>query len=174
MYIMNVCVLLSTFSNIFSSETTGPIETKFHLEPPWNGGTKNSSNGPGHMTMMAAMPVYGKNLKKSSSPEPNGRWPWNLVCKHWVLKYYQVCSNDNPGLTLTYLKAKSNLVPYAFVYEKGKIMDFSETIVVYDLKLATDDRRDKKFLLTSKLCPLEVVCPLPWGYIHILNHEKIV
>ena len=27
-------------------------------------------NGPGHMTKMAAMPIYGKNLKKSSSPEP--------------------------------------------------------------------------------------------------------
>ena len=23
-----------------------------------------------HMTKMAAMPIYGKNLKKSSSPEP--------------------------------------------------------------------------------------------------------
>ena len=23
-----------------------------------------------HMTIMAAMPIYGKNLKKSSSPEP--------------------------------------------------------------------------------------------------------
>ena len=51
-------------------------------------------------------------------------------------------------------------------------MDFSETIVVYDLKLATDDRSDKKFLLTSKLCPLGAVCPLPRGYIHVLNHEK--
>ena len=28
----------------------------------------------------------------------------------------------------------------AFVWEKGKTMDFSETVVVYDLKLATDDR----------------------------------
>ena len=55
---------------------------------------------------------------------------------------------------------------------KVKTMDFSETIVVYDLKLATDDRSDKKFLLTSKLCPLGAVCPLPWGYIHVLNHEK--
>ena len=55
---------------------------------------------------------------------------------------------------------------------KGKTMDFSETIVVYDLKLATDDRSDKKFLLTSKLCPLGAVCPLPWGYIHVLNPEK--
>ena len=32
------------------------------------------------MTNMAAMPIYGKNLKKSSSPEPIDQWPWNLVC----------------------------------------------------------------------------------------------
>ena len=51
-------------------------------------------------------------------------------------------------------------------------MDFSETIVIYDLKLATVDRSDKTFLLTSKLCPLWVECPLPRGYIHVLNHEK--
>ena len=41
------------------------------------------------------------------------------------------CSNDSPGLTLTYFMARSNLVPYAFVWEKGKTMDFSETVVVY-------------------------------------------
>ena len=64
------------------------------------------------------------------------------------------------------------MVPYAFVWEKGKTMDFSETIVVYDLKLATDDRSDKKFLLTPKLFPLGAVCSLSWGYIHVLNHEK--
>ena len=91
-----------------------------------------------------------------------------------VLKYYQVCSNDNPGMTLTYFTARSNMVRYAFVWEKGKTMDFSETIVVYDLKLATDDRSDKKFLLTSILCLLGAVCPLPRSYIHVLNHEKNV
>ena len=69
--------------------------------------------------------------------------------------------NDDPGLTLTYLTAGSNLVLYAFVWEKKKTMDFSETFVVYDLKLATDDRSDKKFLLTSKVCPLGAVCPCP-------------
>ena len=63
---------VSTFSNVFS-ETTGPIEAKFHEEPPWEGGTKVCSNSPGHMTKMAAMPIYGKNLKKSSSLEPKGR-----------------------------------------------------------------------------------------------------
>ena len=92
--------------------------------------------------------------------------------QHRVLKYYQVYSNDDPGLTFTYFTARSNLVPYAFGWEKGKTMDFSETLVVYDLKLATNDRSDKKFLLTSKLCPLGAVCHLPRGYIHVLNHEK--
>ena len=66
--------------NICSSETTGPIEAKFHMESPWDGGMKVCSNGPGHMTKMAAMPIYCKNLKKSSSPEPKGRWPWYMVC----------------------------------------------------------------------------------------------
>ena len=65
-----VCVCVSPFSNIFSSETTGPIEAKFHMEPPWDGGTKVCSNGPGHMTKMADMPIYGKNMKNSSSLEP--------------------------------------------------------------------------------------------------------
>ena len=70
---------------------------------------------------------------------------------HRVLKYYPIHSRDDPGLTLTYFTATSNLVPYAFVWGKGKTIDFSETIVVYDLKLATDDQSDTKFPLTSKL-----------------------
>ena len=130
-------------------------------------------------------------LKWSWSHDP--RWPpcsdmvktlknlllWNkrlmtlkLSMHHRVLKYYQVCSNDDPGLTLTYFTIRSNMVLYILYGEKGKTMDFSETIVVCDLKLATDDRSDKNFLLTSILC--WAVCPLPRGYIHVLNHEKIV
>ena len=52
-----------------------------------------------------------------------------------MLEYYQVCSNDDLGLTLTYFTARSNWVPYVFIWEKGKTMDFSETIVVYDVKV---------------------------------------
>ena len=59
-----------TFSNIFCSETAWPIKAKFYVEPPWEEGTKVCINGPGHMTKIATMPIYGKNLKKSSSPEP--------------------------------------------------------------------------------------------------------
>ena len=54
----------STFSNIYSSETAGPIKAKFCVEPPWERGTKVYINGPGHMTKMAAMPIYGKNPSK--------------------------------------------------------------------------------------------------------------
>ena len=55
--------------------------------------------------------------------------------QHRVIEYYQVCSNDFPGLTLLYFTARSNLVRYAFVWEKVKTMDFSENIVVYDIKV---------------------------------------
>ena len=48
------------FSKIFSSETAWPIKAKFYVEPPWEGGTKVYINGPGHMTKMAAMPIYGR------------------------------------------------------------------------------------------------------------------
>ena len=59
----------STISNVFSFETAWPIKAKFYVDPPWEEGTKVYINGPGHMTKMAAMPIYGKNLKKCSSPE---------------------------------------------------------------------------------------------------------
>ena len=41
-----------------------PIKAKFYVEPPWEGGTKVYIDGPGHMTKMAAMPIYGKNPSK--------------------------------------------------------------------------------------------------------------
>ena len=55
--------------------------------------------------------------------------------QHRILEYYQVCSKDDPGLTLTYFTSRSNLVIYAFEWEKGKTMDISETIVVCDIKV---------------------------------------
>ena len=47
-----------------------------------------------------------------------------------------VCSNNVPGVTLTYFTARSNLVTYmnVFLWEKVKTVDFSETIAASDLK----------------------------------------
>ena len=44
-----------------SSKATGPIVTKFHVEPPRAEGTKICSNSPDDITNMD---LYGKNLKK--------------------------------------------------------------------------------------------------------------
>ena len=60
--------------------------------------------------------------------------------QHWVLEYYQICSNDDAWLTLTYFMAKSNLVSYAFVWEKGKTIDFSETLVFHEFKVGKSTR----------------------------------
>ena len=51
----------SIFLNFFSSITTWPLEAKFHVEPPWDGGTKSCSNGRGQITKMATRSICGKN-----------------------------------------------------------------------------------------------------------------
>ena len=58
----------STFSNFFFLETAWPIEAKFYVEPPWDGRMKVCTTGLRHMTKMAVMPIYGKNLKNLLEP----------------------------------------------------------------------------------------------------------
>ena len=157
------------FLNFFSSITTRPTEAKFHVEPPMNGPTKASANGPGRMTNMAAMPIYGKNLLKSSSLEPKGGWPWDLVC---TIEYFKIYSNNAPGFTLTYFIARSNSVPYAFVLEKVKIMDFSETIVVYGIKVGR--RSQLKWIHEVLLVPKVKVIHWPWSKSLRINIIKLL
>ena len=90
------------------------------MELLWDGEKKVCSNGLSHMTKMATMAIYRKNLKKIFFSGTKRSVTLNLGIHYWVLEYYQVCSNDDPGLTLTYFTARSNLVPYAFIWEKGK------------------------------------------------------
>ena len=59
--------ILPLFSKIFS-ETALPIKAKFHVAPIWERGKKLYINCPGHMTKVAAMPIYGKKTLKISSP----------------------------------------------------------------------------------------------------------
>ena len=56
-----IYMYITIISNIFS-KTAWSINAKFHVEPPWEVGKKVHINRPGHMTKMAAMPIYGKNL----------------------------------------------------------------------------------------------------------------
>ena len=54
---------------------------------------------------------------------------------HRGLQPIIVCSNDDPRVTLTYFTARSNLVTLAFLWEKVKTVDFSETVAASDLKV---------------------------------------
>ena len=47
--------------NIVFSETTRPIELKFHVNTPYDRLAKIDKNCSGHMAKMAAEPIYGKN-----------------------------------------------------------------------------------------------------------------
>ena len=51
------------FKGLFFSETTMLISIEFHMQSSDSGnkGTKVYSNGPGHLTKMATMTIYGKN-----------------------------------------------------------------------------------------------------------------
>ena len=62
---------LSTFLKGFFSETTKTISLKFHMQPRGKGGKNVHIFGLGHMSKIAAMPIYGYNLK-------------NLLQSHWA------------------------------------------------------------------------------------------
>ena len=80
-------------------------QSQISYEPPWDGGTKVCSNGPGHMTKMAAMPIYGKILKnlllRNQKADDLESWYATLG-----VKYYQFYSSNGPELTLAYFMAK--------------------------------------------------------------------
>ena len=64
----------------------------------------------GHMTKLAAMPIYGKNPSKIFFSGTGGPISTKLGMLHRGLQPIIVCSNDDPGLTFTYFTARSNLV----------------------------------------------------------------
>ena len=119
--------------NIFSLETAWPIKVKFHMEPPWNGGTKICSNGPGHMTKMATMPIYGQNLKKSFSPEPKGRWWYAALGAQVLPSLFKWWPGDD--LDLFYGKVKFEPLCFCLGKKVKQWIFFSETVVVYDIKI---------------------------------------
>ena len=81
---------------------------------------KVSTNGLCHMTKMAAMPIYGKKpLKILFSGTKQKADDLKLGMRHWLLEYYQICSNDDPGLTMTYFTARSNLVSFVLIWKNA-------------------------------------------------------
>ena len=87
----------------------------------------------GHMTKMAAIPIYCINPLKIFSGT-SGPILTKLSMKHRRLKLIIFCSNDNPGLTLTYFTACSNFATYDFIWENVTMMDSLKIIASCDLE----------------------------------------
>ena len=60
------------FSNLFSLESAMPIQAKFYVEPPRDGGTIVCTNDPGHIIKWLPCLYMVKIFKKSSSLETKG------------------------------------------------------------------------------------------------------
>ena len=85
------------------------------MGPPWReGGDNNLNKIQGHMTKIAAIPIYGKNFIKSIFSAISVM-TLNLGMEHQGLNGYEVYINEDPGLTLTYFTERSNFVPYVFI-----------------------------------------------------------
>ena len=88
-----------------SSETIGQIKHLFHMKTLEDWGTKGLPNGPGHITKLTATPIFSIT-----------RRPITLKLDMYIegCEVYQICSKDDPSLTLTCLKSRSNLLSNAF------------------------------------------------------------
>ena len=69
-------------------------------------------NNLGHMTKMAAMPIYGKNPSKIFFSRTGGSISMKLCMKHRWLKYTNVYINHDPVMTLTYWQGQHRLPMY--------------------------------------------------------------
>ena len=57
-------------------------------------------------------PLYGKNPLKIFFPGTKGPMTLELGMQHWGLGPNKICSNDDLGLTMTFFRARSNLLLY--------------------------------------------------------------
>ena len=122
----------SAFLSFYSSETAWLIEDKFHLELSLDKRTKVYSNGPGHMTKMATMPIYGKNL--------NNLLLWNRKADDLETWYTASGSRVLPNLLKLWSWSD---------HDQDKTMDFSETIIVYDVKVMNIKAQDHPLTLAQ-------------------------
>ena len=89
------------------------------MTTPYDWLAKIYTNLYGHMTKMATTPIYGKSSLNIFFSETKRPLALGLGMCHWGRGPYQVCTNDDSRLTLTYFMARSNLILIAFIWEKS-------------------------------------------------------
>ena len=108
-----------------SSPRKPPVQSKsnfiWSLHGMW--GMNMCSNGPGHVTKMAAMPIYGKNLKKI------------LFCKWFFFFSFFLWAPDSPTPTPNYImqnKTHGLLTIYLFIYLQVRCYAFLINYYIYN------------------------------------------
>ena len=87
------------------------------------------------MTNMATMPIYGKNLKKSSTPEAIARWPWNLICSIVYASTTKVVQIMTLGWPWPILRL-GQIWLHRLLYGESENYSFFELIAALGLKVA--------------------------------------
>ena len=87
----------------------------------------------GHMSNMAAMPIYVKNTLKILFPGTTGPMLMKLCMKYQRPKPFIICANYNPGLTLTILR-QGQICNLGLTWENVTLMDSLEFIASGDLE----------------------------------------
>ena len=127
-----VCMCVNIFKHLFLRNHWANQKSKFHTEPRWDRKMKICSTGPGHMTKIATIPIYGKSLKKSS-PEPKGWWPLSLV-------YSTECSSTTKFVQMMTLGwpwpiLRRQIWSLMLLYGKKVKQWIFQKIVVYEVKV---------------------------------------
>ena len=82
----------------------------------------------GHMAKVAATPINGKTPFKNlllQNQKAQDLGTWYVALGMWA---YQICSNDDPKLTLTYLTSRSNFLPKTLKWEIFVKVDFFNAV----------------------------------------------
>ena len=89
------------------------------------------------MIKMAAAPIYDKNFIFSQ----NQKYSCIILIfdmQNWCINLNKIYINDDPGLTMTYIAARSNLVAYVFEWGKTVTKFVNGTILRQITKLTED------------------------------------
>ena len=89
------------------------------MKTPYDRLAKIFTNCTGHMTKMASTPIYGKTLLNIFFSGTKRPMTLGLGMQHWGCGPYQIYTNDEFRLTLTYFMARSNLIPNAVIWGKS-------------------------------------------------------
>ena len=119
----------------------------------------------------AAMPIYDKNLKNLllQNQKADDLETWYAA---WVLEYYQVCSNDDPGWPWRNLR-QGQIWSLMLLYgKKVKKKGFFRNYCRLWFEISNRWPKWQDFSVDINTLSPGCVCPLPRGYIHVLYHEK--